>query len=658
MRKTLWAMLVVASPAFSQVSNPSIISVSVAPSGACTAGLPNQQVVTTGVMYSCQNGFWGISGGAGSGNTGSTIVTAWGDSLTFGNQDSTGVTYPSELSRLLGQTVSNQGIGGQTSSQIAVRMNAYAGTASQTVASDFTIPTSGTVNISFQTGFEPCTNTLAVSISISGVIGTCVFSGGVYTFTPTVYPASPVAVTNGTAWTANLYNSNALSGLNILWMGRNNYTSPTQVQADIAAAVAKIKAAGGTYLVMGVLNGEYITEWSGTTNYNTITALNSALSSTYGANYLSIRSLLVAAYNSSNATDVLDHTHDVPPYTLRAVDASGTLTAAITDTTSCPTTTSSSTLGGGAIMTFAGGEQILITGGSSGSWTCTRAFTGTASTYINGTAFTGVDPIHLGGVIGGNTVTGYGFVAQQVYNWITTNSSQNFAVSYSTMVAAINSALLRAEPRLFQGEVAKCRMFNSTTQLCMGDGVNAESGSSATLTAASSTSPALLTYVSGSTSGNQAGWNGNRVYYLARQPKVTFGVAYSASTDYSSNARIWLGLFNGSPVASDSPATSIAAIRYSTSASDPAYMCVAGTTTGLTAVSTGIQPTTAYTIMSVAVNGSSVVCTIGGISTTVTTTIPPPGGNAIFYLTNTTLANAATHIATDGVYGYSQNGSY
>lgn len=41
-----------------QVSNPSIILVSVAPSGACSAGLPNQQVASTGVMYSCQNGVW------------------------------------------------------------------------------------------------------------------------------------------------------------------------------------------------------------------------------------------------------------------------------------------------------------------------------------------------------------------------------------------------------------------------------------------------------------------------------------------------------------------------------------------------------------------------------------------------------------------------
>jgi len=55
-----------ALPALGQVSNPSIIPVSVAPSGACTAGLPNQQVTTTGVQYSCQNGTWGALNAGGS----------------------------------------------------------------------------------------------------------------------------------------------------------------------------------------------------------------------------------------------------------------------------------------------------------------------------------------------------------------------------------------------------------------------------------------------------------------------------------------------------------------------------------------------------------------------------------------------------------------
>src|SRR5215469_11139363 len=49
-------------------------------------------------------------------------VACWGDSLTQGNQDLTGVSYPSALQQLLGVTVYNGGIDGQTSPQIAARM--------------------------------------------------------------------------------------------------------------------------------------------------------------------------------------------------------------------------------------------------------------------------------------------------------------------------------------------------------------------------------------------------------------------------------------------------------------------------------------------------------------------------------------------------------
>ncbi len=55
----------------------SIIPVDTAPTGACTAGLPNQQVTSTGVQYSCQGGTWAAIGGSGSGAwSGITAPTA------------------------------------------------------------------------------------------------------------------------------------------------------------------------------------------------------------------------------------------------------------------------------------------------------------------------------------------------------------------------------------------------------------------------------------------------------------------------------------------------------------------------------------------------------------------------------------------------------
>jgi hypothetical protein len=65
MRKLLWFLLLVALPSTAQVNNPSIISVSSAPSGSCSSGLPNQQVVSTGIQYSCQGGTWASIGSGG-----------------------------------------------------------------------------------------------------------------------------------------------------------------------------------------------------------------------------------------------------------------------------------------------------------------------------------------------------------------------------------------------------------------------------------------------------------------------------------------------------------------------------------------------------------------------------------------------------------------
>jgi hypothetical protein len=49
-------------------------------------------------------------------------VAAWGDSLTYGNQDSSAITYPGELQETINTPVYNGGVVGQTSTQIAQRM--------------------------------------------------------------------------------------------------------------------------------------------------------------------------------------------------------------------------------------------------------------------------------------------------------------------------------------------------------------------------------------------------------------------------------------------------------------------------------------------------------------------------------------------------------
>jgi hypothetical protein len=389
-----------------------------------------------------QTGTGGGGGGKQSTGTAYPPITAWGDSLTSGGEGGTGITYPNRLAALTGQTVTNLGIGGQGSSQIAVRMNAYAGEQEQTFAGAFTLPTSGIAPVYFQPGFEPCYNLtggsglynlgVPIQFTVSGAVytGRCKANvgGGGYNIRPETYPSAPVTVPAGTAWTAVLP-ANIDSGCVVIWAGRGNYAYPAQVQADMAAMVAVVEPATSCYLVMSVPNGEYPDEWKGTADYDTILALNNALAATYspGNHYLDIRAAMVALYNPRSAADVLDHGNDVWPYSLRAQDLSGALMAPLTSLTSCALTTSQALTAGQIITVNA--EMIQITGGSNGAYACTRGYAGTTpGTYAGGLAFTGVDALHLGqnaqSAANENYTNGYAAVAAQVYAWLEANAPQ------------------------------------------------------------------------------------------------------------------------------------------------------------------------------------------------------------------------------------------
>ncbi|MEK6744295.1 MAG: SGNH/GDSL hydrolase family protein [Nitrospirota bacterium] len=104
----------------------------------------------------------------------------------------------------------------------------------------------------------------------------------------------------------------------IIWAGRNNYTDPTQVKADIAAMVAALPSPR-RFLVMSVLNGNYAgSEYLGFANYNLIIALNNDLAALYPDNYLDIRAHLVSLYDPGTPQDVTDFGNDIPPSTLRS----------------------------------------------------------------------------------------------------------------------------------------------------------------------------------------------------------------------------------------------------------------------------------------------------------------------------------------------------
>lgn len=101
----------------------------------------------------------------------------------------------------------------------------------------------------------------------------------------------------------------------IIWAGRNNYTDPTTVKADIAAMVASLTTT--RFLVLSVLNGNYASEYSGQSGYNTIVQLNTDLAAVYGTSFLDIRTPLVASYDAGTPQDVTDFGRDIPPSTKR-----------------------------------------------------------------------------------------------------------------------------------------------------------------------------------------------------------------------------------------------------------------------------------------------------------------------------------------------------
>jgi len=100
----------------------------------------------------------------------------------------------------------------------------------------------------------------------------------------------------------------------IIWAGRNNYTTPATVIADIATMVA---ALGHTrYFVLSILNADVASEWLGGLDYGTIITLNNDLKAIYGERYIDVRAHLVSLHNNS-AQDLIDFSHDIPPASLR-----------------------------------------------------------------------------------------------------------------------------------------------------------------------------------------------------------------------------------------------------------------------------------------------------------------------------------------------------
>ena len=183
------------------------------------------------------------------------------------------------------------------------------------------------------------------------------------------------------------------SGFVTIWAGRNNSGDQTTILSDIAAMVAALPSPKH-YVVLSLTNRDSDSEFKGGAGYNQIIGVNQALASTYPNNYLDIRTAVVASYEPSNAEDVLDNSHDVPPSTLRALDEFGTLATAM-DATTC----TFSVTGGieGDYTMFLDQEKVRVVQSDGINVTqCIRGYAGTqAAAHAQGISFSGIDYIHL-----------------------------------------------------------------------------------------------------------------------------------------------------------------------------------------------------------------------------------------------------------------------
>lgn len=343
------------------------------------------------------------------------VCSLWGDSLAQGNEDGSGVTVETALEALgFCGKVYNEGIGGQWSTQIAIRNGALPSTATITSG---VIPASGATDIQFQ----PFAGAVSdqgppQSITISGVDGTSLWTGSSYTFMRT---NAGSAVTSPASSAVTVHPPNVDMGLVIIWSGTNNWQFPARVKSDIAAMVAHLPSPK-RFLVLSVVNGNLGGFWKGTTDrpYPTIVQLNADLAATYPNNFLDTRLLEVAAYDPTNAEDVIDYGHDVPPSTFRAQDFHGNLATKIGDTTSCMFALSKGSAWLGSTITM-DGEKIYIsdTDGTTVS-TCIRGYAGTrAGTHFAGASYTGTDPIHQNGPVAGV------FMAHRITEWMLAHSA-------------------------------------------------------------------------------------------------------------------------------------------------------------------------------------------------------------------------------------------
>lgn len=271
-----------------------------------------------------------------------TVSSAWtllaaGDSMTEGNQDGSGVTYPAELAMMLGRPVTNVGKSGWTSTEVAIRLGAVDPTlnavtlpaaAGEQAVVAVSSPTAsfravGSTSMPFWDG---SVLSAAGAILASGVR----FRWQTHESQPHVGSFTVERITNGDAVNVPAGSKfhcteydNRLGDLLLLDAGRNNIGSLSVIMRDHAAILGHLTPSIKRVVVCGPVNAP--TETTGSSGFNNMQAAISAESEFWGAAFIDTWSELRAGgldWNGLTATpdDLADIAAGLIPRQLLAAD--------------------------------------------------------------------------------------------------------------------------------------------------------------------------------------------------------------------------------------------------------------------------------------------------------------------------------------------------
>lgn len=276
-------------------------------------------------------------------------VATYGDSLTDGAGGG-GQTLASGIQSAIGVTTYKRAIGGQWAGNISHRQGGLV--ADVTISGNQIV--SGVNNITHfngdalstlavaagwpglpltTTAGDGATRTLNVRIAnIAGVL-TCSKPGGVetYTFTPDGGQTLPVRCPARTAMVLTDNDASAFGSakdmrrVNVLWYGRNDdWTTPTGIMAALEASVQRLIDSGNSrFLILTVINGNYSSEFTGTSRYGQLGDINRAIAKrwpqkTFDARRWLIEEALGVLGITPTAQDLIDIGNDTVPASLRS----------------------------------------------------------------------------------------------------------------------------------------------------------------------------------------------------------------------------------------------------------------------------------------------------------------------------------------------------